>query len=112
MLHIWESEPLTRTVTRQRSKHSDRVCNSSKGDVEVVAYTKFRLVSIMVITADCLSAYESSILSRVAKLFQSSTAVVQLTVNQLVVGSIPTFGASVIALLVYWYYSCFVLRRS
>ncbi len=27
-------------------------------------------------------------------LFQSSTAVVQLTVNQLVVGSIPAFGAS------------------
>ena len=26
-------------------------------------------------------------------LFQSSTAVVQLTVNQLVVGSIPAFGA-------------------
>ena len=66
MLHIRESEPLDRTVTIKRSKHSDRVCNSSKGDVEVVAYTEFRLVSIMVITADCLSAYGSSILPRVA----------------------------------------------
>ena len=28
-------------------------------------------------------------------LFQDSTAVVQLTVNQLVVGSIPTLGASI-----------------
>ena len=56
----------------------------------------------MVITADCLSAYGSSILPRVAKLFQSSTAVVQQTVNLLVDGSIPSFGASIIALLVKW----------
>ena len=39
-IHKRESEPLDRTVTIKRSKHSDRVCNSSKGDVEVVAYTK------------------------------------------------------------------------
>jgi len=71
------------------------------GSIPVVS-TKFRLVSIMVITADCLSAYGSSILPRVAKLFQCSTAVVQLTVNQLVVGSIPATGASIIALLVKW----------
>ena len=39
-IHKRESEPLDRTVTIKRSKHSDRVCNSSRGDVEVVAYTK------------------------------------------------------------------------
>ena len=77
----------------------------------------------MVIISDCLSEDGSSILPRIAKLsqsmeevyplglisqesqvrilplqpvlFQSSTAVVQLTVNQLVVGSIPASGAMV-----------------
>ena len=76
----------------------------------------------MVIMPACLVGQRSSILLRVAKLsqsmevvyplglisqetqvrilplqpslFQSSTAVVQLTVNQLVVGSIPASGAS------------------
>ena len=32
--------------------------------------------------------------AQATRIFRSSTAVVQLTVNQLVVGSIPTFGAS------------------
>ena len=45
---------------------------------------------------DCLSTYRSSILLQTAKfLFHSSTAVVQLTVNQLVVGSIPACGANI-----------------
>ena len=42
-------------------------------------------------------------------LFQCSTAVVQLTVNQLVVGSIPATGAK-FALLVKWYNIGFVIR--
>ena len=42
----------------------------------------------------------SSPFIRTKFLFQSSTAVVQLTVNQLVAGSIPAFGAS--APLVKW----------
>ena len=50
----------------------------------------------MVIILDCLSGDEGSIPSKVAKvLLPSSTAVVQLTVNQLVVGSIPTSGAKI-----------------
>lgn len=64
--YIRESEPLDRTVTIKRSKHSDRVCNSSRGDVEVVAYTEFRLVNIMVIMPACLAGHRSSILLRVA----------------------------------------------
>ena len=39
---------------------------------------QIRLVSIMVITADCLSAYGSSILPRVAKLSQSMEVVIRL----------------------------------
>ena len=65
----WESEPLGRIVTTEKTKHNDRVCNSSRGDVEVVAYTEFRLVRIMVITSDCLSDHRSSILLRVAKFY-------------------------------------------
>ena len=48
------------------------------------SYRVPRLVRIMVITADCLSAYESSILSRVAKFqFRETRArCMGLTVNQ------------------------------
>ena len=90
MLHIRESEPLDRTVTIKRSKHSDRVCNSSKGDVEIVAYTEFRLVSIMVITADCLSAYGSSILPRVAKSQSMEVVYPSGLISHEIVGSNPT----------------------
>ena len=38
-IHIRESKPLSRIATTQRSKRNDSVCNSRKGDVEVVAYT-------------------------------------------------------------------------
>ena len=91
MLHIRESEPLDRTVTIKRSKHSDRVCNSSKGDVEVVAYTKFRLVNIMVIMPACLAGHRSSILLRVAKLSQSMEVVYPSgLISHEIVGSNPT----------------------
>ena len=50
---------------------------------------------IVAIIPACLVGYRGSIPRRIAKfIFHSSTAVVQLTVNQLVVGSIPACGAS------------------
>ena len=56
----------------------------------------------MVSIAACHAVDRSSILLGTAKvLFQSSTAVVQLTVNQLVVGSIPASGAKGYARFVY-----------
>ena len=90
MLHIRESEPLDRTVTIKRSKHSDRVCNSSKGDVEVVAYTKFRLVNIMVIMPACLAGHRSSILLRVAKSQSMEVVYPSGLISHEIVGSNPT----------------------
>ena len=71
----------------------DRVTAQLRACVETSSLSYFRLVRIMVITSDCLSDHGGSIPPRVAKLFPCSSAVEQLTVNQLVRGSIPRKGA-------------------
>jgi hypothetical protein len=58
------------------------------------------MVATLVLEASAEMRESSSLSSRTKVLFQSSTAVVQLTVNQLVVGSIPASGASIGGLVI------------
>jgi len=58
------------------------------------------MVATLVLEASVERRESSSLSSPTKVLFQSSTAVVQLTVNQLVVGSIPASGASIGGLVI------------
>jgi hypothetical protein len=58
------------------------------------------MVYTLVLEASAERIESSSLSLRTKVLFQSSTAVVQQTVNLLVVGSIPTFGASIGGLVI------------
>ena len=51
------------------------------------------MADTLVLEASAERRASSSLAGGTKLLFRSSTAVVQLTVNQLVVGSIPAFGA-------------------
>ena len=55
--------------------------------------TRFALLSLMVEVLFCKQGVVVRFHPGAPSLFHSSTAVVQLTVNQLVVGSIPACGA-------------------
>ena len=57
-----ELEPLSRTITTEETKHGDRVCNSCKGDVEIVAYNLLG-DQLNGITSALQAEIESSILS-------------------------------------------------
>jgi FMN-dependent NADH-azoreductase len=57
------------------------------------------MVATLVLEASVERRESSSLSSRTMFQFQGSTAVVQLTVNQLVAGSIPALGAKFIALI-------------
>ena len=56
----------------------------------LILHHVFRLVSIMVITADCLSAYGSSILPRVAKSQSMEVVYPSGLISHEIVGSNPT----------------------
>ena len=56
----------------------------------LILHQVFRLVSIMVITADCLSAYGSSILPRVAKFAEYGSGHPSGLISHEIVGSNPT----------------------